>query len=84
MVLFSINQRSSPTSKSNVPFLSITCSGHQKTLATLFKERDILKKKLKEITKKKLNAEGSSAKTMKAISLPSVKRNKTLKKKTIQ
>ena len=86
MVLFSINQRSGFRDKNGAPFLSITCSGHQKSLATLFKERDELKKKLKAAAKALANAGGGSGKPMEAISLPkqSVSRNKTLKKKTIQ
>ena len=83
MVLFSINQRERFTGKEGVPFLSITCSGHQKTLASLFKERDDLKKKLKGHSKDKLNIGGGSGKTMDPIVLPN-KRNTTLKKKTIQ
>ncbi len=95
MVLFSISQRSHFTGREGVPFLSITCSGHQKSLATLFKERDILKKKLKAAAKEKLNAGGTDKpmetvilprqnKTKEAVSLPKLGKNKTLKKKTIQ
>jgi hypothetical protein len=83
MVLFSINQRSRFTGKEGVPFLSITCSGHQKSLATLFKERDVLKKKLKAMAKAKLNTGSGSGKTMSLRKPPTV-RNTTLKKRTNQ
>jgi len=83
MVLFSINQREGFTGNEGVPFLSITCSGHQKTLASLFQERNALKKKLKGASKDKLNTGGGSGKSMEAVVLPN-KRNKTLKKKTVQ
>ncbi len=78
MVLFSINQRSHYSSKEGVPFLSITCSGHQKSIATLFKERDILKKKLKAEGKLK---QALPASAEEAVPVP---RNRTLKKKMNQ
>lgn len=84
MVLFSINQRIGFTGNEGVPFLSITCSGHQKSLSTLFKERDALKKKMKGSSQTRLNSGGGSGKTMNAVEPPPTRRNKTLKKKTIQ